>query len=369
MQPGRFNITEFIDEVFAPEAGERVLFVVDDPTPDTPVNKDWQARFELADEWHRAFSDMGTERDFEVLPILRFPAAADHHAPFPELGTLDGKTVNIDDTLDTVSLAIGMTEISMTSGLALASLRRPGASQFRAASAPLTRKDMEPACLAIDYQNLQARCATLKGLFDRSIAAEVTFSGGEQCFFDFRHRQCGVDNGYLHRDKEGMPLINLPSGEVWITPYEGEIEGDIPLTHGTIPIALDDGSVALLRVEANRIVAVEGQGYAKDYFTRVFEVDPARRNVGEIAFGCNPGARVSGLYIEDEKAGFHWGFGRSDFLGGKVGPDRFIDATTVLHYDIPYAKDCPITASATLISADEKRVPVLSNGEYLIEAQ
>ena len=251
----------------------------------------------------------------------------------------------------------------MTSGLALASMRRPGANNFRAASAPLTRKDMEPACLAIDYQDLQDRCAKLKAALDQSVAAELTFSTGEQCYFDLRHRQCGVDNGYLHRDKEGMALINLPSGEVWITPYEGEIEGDISQTQGTIPIALDDGSIALLRIEANRITAVEGGGQARQYFTELFDVDPARRNVGEIAFGCNPGARISGLYIEDEKAGFHWGFGRSDFLGGTVGSDQFIDAGTVLHYDNPYAKDCPITASATLITADGKRIPVLENGD------
>ena len=365
MQPGKFEIHQFIDEIFAPEAGERVLVLVDEPTGQTPNTPDWQARFDLAEEWHQAFSSMGQERDFEVLPILYFPAAADHHAPFPELGTLGGQTVNIDDTLDKVSLAIGLNEVSMTSGLALASMRRPGAHQFRAASAPLARKDMETTCLAVDYQELQARCAKLAAAVDQSVAAKVRFSTGEECHFDLRHRRCGVDNGYLHRDKEGMALINLPSGEVWITPYEGEIEGDLSQPHGTIPIAAEDGSIALLEVESNRVVAVEGTGNARRYFTDLFEVDPARRNVGEIAFGCNPGARVSGLYIEDEKAGFHWGFGRSDFLGGTVGPEHFIDATTVLHYDNPYAKECPITASAHLITADGTQLSLLEDGAYV----
>ena len=366
MQPGNFNISEFIDEVFAPEPGERVLFLLDEPTDQTPDNPDWQARFELAEEWRGAFKALGQDRGFEVLPVLTFPAAAAHHAPFPQLGVLDGNTVNINETLDSVSLAIGMNEVSMTSGLAMASMRRPGADQFRAASAPLTRKDMEPHCLAVDYDDLQERCAMLKQAIDQSVAAEVIFDTDDKCHFDLLHRQCGVDNGYLHRDKEGMPLINLPSGEVWITPYEGEIAGDIPETNGTIPIAADDGSVALFRVDANKIVAVEGEGKAKEYFSELFDVDPARRNVGEIAFGCNPGARVSGLYIEDEKAGFHWGFGRSDFLGGTVGPDHFIDASTVLHHDNPYARDCQITVSAALITADGAKIPVLDNGSYVI---
>ena len=103
-----FDIRTFIDEVFAPQAGERVLLLVDEPTAQHPLNADWEARYALADEWRGAFSELGEERGFEVLPILRFPAAAAHHAPFPPFGTLGGRRVSIDDTLDEVSLAIGM---------------------------------------------------------------------------------------------------------------------------------------------------------------------------------------------------------------------------------------------------------------------
>ena len=361
-----FVIDAFIDEVFAPEPGEQVLLLVDEPTIQHPLNPDWEARYALAEEWHFAFAELGEERGFEVLPILRFPAAAAHQAPFPEFGTLDGLKVSIDDTLDRVSLAIGMNEVSMTSGLALASMRRPGAANFRAASAPLLRKDMEDACLAIDYESLRKRCGVLQALIENAVAAEVEFTTGDRCRFDLRHRRPGVDNGYLRRDKEGMPLINLPSGEVWISPYEGEIAGDQPLTEGTIPVALDGGSVASFRVEANRVAAVDGENPARDFYRRIFDADPMRRNVGEIAFGCNPGARVSGLYIEDEKAGFHWGFGRSDFLGGTVGPAHFLDESTVLHIDNPYARDCPITVSADLIDAEGGRTEVLRSGNYVV---
>ncbi|NIB44897.1 aminopeptidase [Pseudomaricurvus alkylphenolicus] len=361
-----FEFRRFADQVFAPETGERVLILVDEPTATVPANKAWQQRFEMAQQWHSQFAALGKERGFEVLPLLRFPAVADHHAPFPKEGRLGDDIVTIDEQLDQVSLAIAMTEISMTAGLVQAAMRRPGAENFRAASMPLACVEMQNACYDIDYALLQQRCQKLKQAFDQAIAAEVTFSTGHSCFFDLRHRQCGVDNGYLHRDKEGVALINMPSGEVWITPYEGEIEGDVSKTRGTIPVAAEDGSVALLTIEANRIVAVGGEGTARDFYESLFELDPMRRNVGEIAFGCNPDARVSGLYIEDEKAGFHWGFGRSDFLGGTVGVDQFIDETTVLHYDNPYAKACQITASAELITESGERIKVLENGEYLV---
>ena len=90
----------------------------------------------------------------------------------------EGWTVAINDTLDRVSLAIGMNEVSMTSGLAMASMRRPGAASFRAASAPLLRKDMEEACLAIDYESLRKRCGVLQALIENAVAAEVEFTTG-----------------------------------------------------------------------------------------------------------------------------------------------------------------------------------------------
>ena len=91
-----------------------------------------------------------------------------------------------------------------------------------------------------------------------------------------------------------------------------------------------------------------------------------RRNVAEIAFGYNRKARVTGVFIEDEKAGFHWGYGRSEFLGGTIAPKDFASPETVLHVDLPYAKECSITVSADLISSAGTRTAILRDGEYVL---
>ncbi len=361
-----FDLTRFIDDVFAPEPGETVLLMVDEPTADHDPNSDWIARREMAARWMDGFCALGAERDFEVLPVLHFPAIDHHNGEFPEHGSLDGEAVEILPLLNRVSLTIAMTEVSMTAALMQISRQRPGAAAFRAASAPLARRDMEDTCLNIDYAQLKARCAEIEATLARSHRAEVQFTTGHRCEFDLRHRSCGNDNGYLHRDKKGPPLVNLPSGEVWVVPYEGEIEGDPSTTAGQIPVALYDDSVAVLDIEANRVVHVGGDEPARGYYRSMLEVDPMRRNVAEIAFGCNPGARVSGLYIEDEKAGFHWGLGRSEFLGGTVGPEAFRDLSTILHHDMPYARQSPITVSAQLLLDDGSRVGILDKGQYLI---
>ena len=360
-----FVFSEFVETVFAPEPGERVLVLVDEPTERFPINDDWAARFDMAERWREGLAAIGAEAGFEVLPLLRFAATGTSNGVFPRNGTLGGETVSISEVLGSVSLVISLTEYSMSGALIQESMRRPGAGQFRAASAPLARADMEDSCLNIDYSALKARCDSILDVMRGSTGAEVTFSTGDRCFFDLRHREAFADDGYLHRDKSGPPLINLPSGEVWEVPYEGEIEGDPSATGGRIPIAGPDGSMATFIVDKNRIVRVEGDEAARRYFEKLIAVDPMRRNIGELAFGCNDGARVSGLFIEDEKAGLHWGLGRSEFLGGTVGVDAFRSPETVLHLDTPYAEGCPVTVqTAVLLRQDGSQTEVIRDGHY-----
>ncbi len=175
-----------------------------------------------------------------------------------------------------------------------------------------------------------------------------------------------MDDGYLPRFKDGDRLINLPSGETFIVPYEGEFE-DVPSwTAGTIPVVEDDEMV-LFHLAANTVIVVEGEGPVAERYAAFFEQDPARANVAEVAFGVNDMAEVTGEVLEDEKAGFHWAFGRSDHLGGVVGVEEFSSPGTVVHQDIVYAKGNPVQLeSAELIHPDGRRVRVISRGEYLL---
>jgi leucyl aminopeptidase (aminopeptidase T) len=158
----------------------------------------------------------------------------------------------------------------------------------------------------------------------------------------------------------------LPSGESFKVPYEGDREGEPSLTAGEIPVQEGD-EVVVFRVEANRIVEVTGSGPAAERLGAYFGVDPARGNIAEFAMGCNPMAVVWGNVLEDEKAGFHWAYGRSEHLGGTVGPDEFLSPDTIVHEDIVYASDSPLqVTSLVLVSAEGKEREVIRGGEYLI---
>jgi leucyl aminopeptidase (aminopeptidase T) len=194
----------------------------------------------------------------------------------------------------------------------------------------------------------------------------VLFSTGHRCWFDLRHRRPEMDDGFLPRFKEGDRIINLPSGETFMVPYEGEFE-DVPSwTAGTIPV-IEDDELVLFHVVANTVVVVEGDGPVADRYAEFFDADPARANIAEVAFGVNDTAEVTGVVLEDEKAGFHWAFGRSDHLGGVVGVDDFESPQTVVHQDIVYAAGNPIQVEqADIIHADGRRASIIVDGEYVI---
>jgi hypothetical protein len=362
-----FNLEKFLVDVFAPEAEERVAVMVDSPTAEVPDNEEWQGRRTMAEEWRKGLEALGARTGFEVLPLVVYPAVGTHGAEFPADADVGGKKASMVSILDEVSLALVLSEFSATAALVDVCRRRPGADVFRAASMPGVQKRMERTSLAADYAQVATRCRILRDLLQPAELAEVEFSTGHTCAFDLRHRACETDDGYLHRDKsDDIPVINLPSGEAFKVPYEGEKPGDPSRTEGEIPVA-ETGETVVFAVKENRIVEVLGDGEVAARYRTYFEEDAGRRNIAELAFGCNDRAEVTGNVLEDEKAGFHWAYGRSDHLGGVVGIDAFKGPDLVIHQDIVYARGNPITvARADLVGPGEGRTTVIHSGDYVL---
>jgi leucyl aminopeptidase (aminopeptidase T) len=294
---------------------------------------------------------------------LQFPATGANNADLPAGGLLNGSDVDLEETLSQSTLVIAMTEFSATAPLThIAKNHR----DFRAASMAGVEERMERTALSADYGTVATRCQTIAGAMAGATLLAVVFSTGHRCWFDLRHRKAEVDDGFLPRFKDGERVINLPSGETYIVPYEGEFDEVPSWTAGTIPV-VEQEELVLLHVVANTVVMVEGDGPAADGYADFFEQDPARSNIAEVAFGVNDMAEVTGVVIEDEKAGFHWAFGRSDHLGGCVGVDEFKSPDTVVHQDIVYASGNPVQVeSAELIHPDGRRVAVIWDSEYVL---
>jgi hypothetical protein len=358
-----FDLIKLLTDVFDPKPDEVVTVACDLPrTPgeDTPA---WKERRAMALEWHRAFSALGRGRGFSTNPVLTYPASGANNAELPIEGEMGGNQVVLVDALLDSTLAVFLTQYSATAPLdALSHLKE----DFRAASMPGVEKRMEHSALAADYREVARRCRILEKALRGAESLQVNFSTGNRCSFDLRFRTPEMDDGFLPRHKPGDRVINLPSGETFIVPYEGEQPGSLSETKGTIPMR-DGADLVTLHVERNRITGVEGNSTMARNLRAFFAADPARTNIAEVAFGCNEWAQVTGNVLEDEKAGFHWAYGRSDHLGGTVGISKFIHRETVVHQDVVYAKGNPIqVAEATAIRPDGDKTRIIRNGDYAV---
>lgn len=357
-----FDLEKLLTDVFEPEAGEVVTVGMDVPragVDDTPA---WEGRREMAREWREAFNSLGARRGFTVNPLLSYPATGAHNADLPARGLLGADEVELEPALLASTLVAFLTEFSATAPLSLLCARK---EDLRAASMPGIEKRMEKTALSANYREVARRCQILEDLLRGAERVDVLFSTGHRCRFDVRFRTPEADAGYLPRHKPGDRVINLPSGETFVVPYEGERPSEPSGTEGRIPVRNGD-ELVVLAIAGNRIQTVEGDGPEAARLREVFAVDPARRNIAEVAFGCNEKAQVTGVVLEDEKAGFHWAFGRSDHLGGTVGPDAFVSRETVVHQDIVYAPGNPIQVAEAVVVAGGRGTTVLRDGAYVI---
>lgn len=351
----------FVD-VFDPQPGEVALVMVDLPHGlliDTPA---WARRRAMAERWHGALQQLGARRGFRVLPLASFPATGAHNGQLPELGLLGGEPMPLSDLAGQATLVLALTQFSASAPLIGWTQRAP---RLRAASMPMVAPEMEETALAADYVQLARTCARLRSCLDDAEYARISFSNGDTLTLDLRFRTAHVDDGQLRADKVAPRLVNLPSGEAYKAIYEGERSNVPSKTHGVLPVEWR-GDVIRLEIERNRVVDVLGRGEAAADLRNFLAMDGARRNVAELGLGCNPRARVWGNTLEDEKAGPHIALGRSEHLGGAIGPDAFEDPRYIWHQDFIYARHSAIhVAEMTLSGAQGATNQLVLNGRYI----
>jgi hypothetical protein len=359
-----FNLKKLVLDVFQPMEGERVTVMLDVPHGSIRTNPRWEERLQVARQWRESLELMASDLGISVNPMLTFEATGAHNCPLPEYGRWNDDKVRIEDVLEETNIALAMTQYSASAPLLEFIERIP---TLRIASLPGMEKRMESTALSADYGVISERSHLLERKLTRAERALALFSTGQEIVLDLRHRTARADDGRCRPG--GTPqerLINLPSGEAYIVPYEGEIPGDRSLTQGEIPVHLGDEMI-VLRVEENQIVECRGSSEPALEMSRFFDADPARRNVAELGLGCNERAVVTGNVLEDEKAGFHWAYGRSDHLGGRTGVNAFLSPENVVHIDIVYAHGNPIEVSRLVLRyPDRTDEEIMRDSSYTV---
>jgi hypothetical protein len=359
------NLRKLFVDVFDPQAAEIALVLIDIPHGPIPDNEEWRERRTMAERWHKELSALAADRKFQVRPMVSYHATSGNNADLPPEGLQSGRVVSIEQIAREATLFIAMTEFSASAPLIGLIRRFP---KLRAASMPGVAPQMESSALAADYKQVARSCSRLRERLAKACMADFQFSTGDQFRLDFRFRKPEVDDGHLPINATGSRLINLPSGEAFVAAYEGEKES-VSRTSGVLPVPWQ-GKIVRAQVKENRVQDVTGNDSAARALRDFLSRDPARCNVAELGLGCNPMARVWGNVLEDEKAGPHVALGRSEHLGGSIGPHAFREAANVWHEDFVYAKGCPVgIAQMALVDDKGNREVLFADGSYAEELE
>ena len=237
-----------------------------------------------------------------------------------------------------------------------------GKKSMRGAWTPGITPDMMNRTAAIDYKELQARCASLTEIFKGAVSVRVTAPGGTDLVVPVNGRALMADDGDFSKPGTGG---NIPAGEVFISPVVGgsqlkDADGKVleQQSDGCEGIIVYDGSMTFsdgdsiletpitCKVEKGFVTDISGGAEARRLLKTIMEAElrpfvlekegklpqgqagvykKNARNIGELGIGLNPAANITGNMLEDEKA-FH----TCHFA---IGENYDNDAPSLIHLD------------------------------------
>jgi aminopeptidase len=208
--------------------------------------------------------------------------------------------------------------------------------QIKMGHMPGITEEMMFNSVNVDFRKMKDTADKLIETLENTAQLHITTAAGTDILLGVAGRKFIGDIGVQPGE-----MCNIPCGEVYCAPLETE-------ANGRIVFDASIGDIGLLRhplkvfVQKGRITNFESDD--KELVKRITEltdVDEDARVIGELGIGVNPGARITGNMLEDEKAlgTAHIAFGNNaDFPGGgknnsKIHRDYlFYKPTIEAHY-------------------------------------
>lgn len=376
------ELVAMVERVFKVQPQDKALaIIIDLPDEHTPDHDRWAARRAMAHGWAAELATAAQQELGLSVHLYLYRNVRHNNADLPgnawahRFGDLpatpdglDPATAEpFDSIFKTHSILIAPTQFSATAPLKLAA-RKYG---FRAATMPGFAASMIPA-LRLDYGEINRRVLLLKTMLDPATGCRLRFrvdgSKEYELFLDLRHRQAHASGGLF---PDAGVAGNLPSGETYIVPYEGEVDGTPTASQGILPVQFAD-EIVLYKIEDNRAVEVFSTGPESDRERTMLAAEPAYGNMAELGLGVlsDYGLAPTGEILLDEKLGLHIAFGRSDHFGGQIGAKDFSAPEAVVHIDrvyIPATQPRISAVSVDLIGPGDETTPLMRDDNYVVD--
>ena len=179
---------------------------------------------------------------------------------------------------------------------------------------PGITEDMMLNSVNVDFKTMKQNAEQIIIEFKNAEQLHITTEEGTDLFLGIAGRRFSKDIGV-----EPGEMCNIPCGEVYCAPLETEANGvivfnasigDIGLLKTPLKVFVNNGKITKFESNDSNLV---------DRITELTEIDEDAKVIGELGIGVNPGARITGNMLEDEKAKgtAHIAFGNNeDFPGG-----------------------------------------------------
>ena len=178
----------------------------------------------------------------------------------------------------------------------------------------ITKSMMIEGPMNIDYEKMVAIANKMTNSFENAKQVHITAPGGTNIILYIENRGFQTDVQLIGEHR----FVNLPCGEIWCGPEESKGDGliacdgsigDIGKLDKPLMIFLEKGKIINIESDDKKLVeAVE----------KLLNIDDEARILGELGIGFNPGAKLSGIMLEDEKAlqTAHIAFGNNEDMDG-----------------------------------------------------
>lgn len=215
----------------------------------------------------------------------------------------------------------------------------------RFASLPHFDPEMFGTSMTVDWHALAQRTSKLVEALNRAEWVHVECPNGTAMHICKQGRSAEGDDGLLTADGA---FGNLPAGEAYLAPLEGESHGTMVIEWG--PTAKLTSPI-IITIADGKVVRIDGDDPLRQRLEAKFSENPSCRNLAELGIGTNDKASRPDNVLEAEKilGTIHLALGDNTGFGGIVAAP--------FHEDYVFYQP-----TVTLIMADGSQEVILDNG-------
>jgi leucyl aminopeptidase (aminopeptidase T) len=201
--------------------------------------------------------------------------------------------------------------------------RAASAQGARVATLPGVTEEIMVRCMNADYHRIAARTMQVCERLGRASVVRVRAAAGTDILLPVWGRKAHASSGLFREDGQWG---NLPTGEAYLAPLEGQSRGIVVVDGAMAGIGLVREPIRIT-VEGGYATDISGGAEARQLVALLEPHGRDARNVAEFGVGTNDKAILTGAIIEDEKVmgTIHIAFGDNKSMGGSVRVASHLD--------------------------------------------